>query len=122
MKLIILKEALSVYQVTSLKEIDTTAQPLFIGQTADELSVVSPTEVVPADTIKREDHWQAFKIVGPLDFSLVGILAKIATLLAEVGVSIFAVSTYDTDYVLVKSDKLETAITALQKNGYEVER
>lgn len=120
MKLTLLKEKLSVYQVADLNEIKMDATPLFIGKTADELSVVSPTDVVPSHIIKREDNWNAFKIEGPLDFSLVGILAKIATLLANVGISIFAVSTYDTDYILIKSNKLIETIEQLENNDYEV--
>lgn len=120
MNLVTLPQEFSVYQVADLKKIDLTQQPLFIGVTEEEISIVSATANVPTDTINREDGWKAFKIEGVLDFSLVGILAKIATLLADAGISIFAVSTYNTDYVLIKSDKLDAAITALREGGYTV--
>ncbi len=78
------------------------------------------TDKVPADTIEREDGWKAFKIEGVLDFSLVGILAKIAQLLADADISIFAVSTYNTDYILVKTEKQAAASAILTTNGYVV--
>lgn len=122
MNLITLPQKLSVYQVSDLHAVDLTQQPLFIGINDEEISVVSATDTVPADTIEREDGWKAFKIEGILDFSLVGILAKIATLLAEVKISIFAVSTYNTDYILVKADDYVAAITVLQENGYTIKQ
>lgn len=120
MELVTMPQDFSVYQVADLKLVDFTQQPLFIGVTDEEISIVSPTVTVPAETLNREDHWKAFKIEGVLDFSLVGILAKIATLLAEAGISIFAVSTYNTDYILIKSEKLEVAIAVLREGGYTV--
>ena len=122
MNLITLPQKLSVYQVSDLHAVDLTQQPLFIGINDEEISVVSATDTVPADTIEREDGWKAFKIEGILDFSLVGILAKLATLLAEVKISIFAVSTYNTDYILVKADDYVAAITVLQENGYTIKQ
>ena len=116
MNLVTLPQELSVYQVADLKEIDFTQQPLFISVTEEEISVVSATANVPTNTINREDSWKAFKIEGVL----VGILAKIAALLAEKEISIFAVSTYNTDYVLIKTDKFDAAITALREGGYTV--
>ena len=83
-----------------------------ITKTDDELSIVCSENRVP-DDIKAEKGWQAFKVEGPLDFSLTGILASLANPLAEAGISIFAVSTFDTDYLLVKSDKLNEAVKVL---------
>lgn len=120
MKLVTLPQALSVYQVTDLKTIDVTQQPLFIGVTDEEISLVSATDRVPADTLNREDDWRGLKIEGVLDFSLVGILAKIASLLADAQISIFAISTYNTDYILIKSDRYDDAVAVLQEGGYTV--
>lgn len=122
MKINVLATPLSVIQVENLNEIDLNISPLFIANTEDERSVVLPTAKVPAETINREDDWRALKIVGVLDFSLVGILAKLATLLADHAISIFAVSTYNTDYILVKEDKLTEAVAVLEKNGYQLEQ
>jgi len=90
-----------------------------ITRTDDELSVVCPKGAVP-DGVRHEDGWRVFKLEGPFEFSEVGVLASIVEPLAEAGVSVFAVSTYDTDYVLVKEDQLETAAAALRGRGHKV--
>ena len=92
----------------------------FVARTSDELSVVCETAIVPTETLAREDGWRALKVRGPLDFALTGIMAKISSALADARVAIFAVSTFDTDYVLVKEDKLDTAIAALRAAGCEI--
>jgi hypothetical protein len=90
-------------------------------RTAEELSVVCAQELVPPG-VQADIGWRALKVTGPLDFTLVGVLAGLARPLADAGVSIFAISTYDTDYVLVKEIDLERAIQALLGAGYEVRR
>ena len=90
-----------------------------ITRTPDELSIVCEERLAPDDG-KSEGGWRALQVAGPLDFALVGILAAIAAPLAEAGVSIFAVSTFDTDYVLVKESNLARAIDALRDAGHEV--
>lgn len=75
---------------------------------------------MPVNVIRRDDGWKAFRIQGVLDFSLVGILAKIATLLAENSISIFAISTYNTDYVLTKAAHYEKALDALKQAGHTI--
>ena len=92
----------------------------FTAQTDGECSLVCPIEDVPADTLAREDNWRAFRVRGPLDFSLIGILADISSLLARHGVSIFAVSTYDTDYILTKEVQFDKALTLLAQAGWTV--
>ena len=111
---------LTVCKVDSAEKLDLTAGFYFIGKTDDELSLVCLTCSVPAQTLAREDGWRAFCVEGPLDFSLVGILAKISAVLADAGIGIFAVSTYDTDYVLVKEPDFECAADALVAAGYGV--
>lgn len=90
-----------------------------ITRTPEELSIVCPDENVPEDAVCERD-WRAFKVEGPLDFTETGILAALAGPLAGAGVSIFAVSTYDTDYVLMKEEQLDVAITALSSDGHEI--
>ncbi len=90
-----------------------------VTRTKDELSVVCPMEYVP-NKMKFERGWRALKMEGPLDFSLVGVLAGILSSLAEAGVPIFAISTHDTDYVLVKEESHDCAIAALRRQGYDV--
>jgi hypothetical protein len=83
-----------------------------ITKTTDELSIVCFETSIP-DNVKAEKNWRAFKVEGPLDFSLTGILASLANPLAEAKISIFAISTYDTDYLLVKNPKLKESIQIL---------
>ena len=90
-----------------------------ITRTDDEFSIVCLQDSVPLD-IKIEKDWKILKIVGVLDFSLIGILASISTLLAANKISIFVISTYDTDYILVKNDKIEATIKILGENNYEI--
>ncbi len=92
----------------------------FIGKTDDEISLVCKTEDVPADTAAREDGWRGFYVSGTLDFSLVGILSRLSSVLADAGIGIFAVSTYNTDYILVKEKNFERALEELCKAGYTV--
>lgn len=96
-----------------------TVDYYFIGKTKEELSLVVP-QTITIKSDKVEKDWQALMIVGPLDFSLTGILSKIASKLAEENISIFALSTFDTDFILVKSDKITRAIEVLQNNHYKI--
>lgn len=90
---------------------------LSITRTAQELSIVCDEQVVPAGT-RVEAGWRALKVQGPLDFGLTGILASLAIPLAIAEVSIFALSTFDTDYVLVKQERLDIALMALRRVGH----
>jgi len=96
-----------------------TGELVSVTRTHDELSVVCPETAIPKGT-RCEHGWRGFKIVGPLAFSLTGVLVSVAKPLADAGVSIFAVSTYDTDYILVKEENLEKAIRALSAAGHTV--
>lgn len=91
-----------------------------ISRTSEELSIVCLDSAVPIGVKDKESDWRILKVDGPLDFSLTGILASIAGPLANAGISIFAISTYDTDYVMVKNEKAEEAIRVLTKAGHVV--
>lgn len=110
----------SVCKVTDFSKVDLDSNYCFIGKTDEENSLVCRTESVPDNVIEREDGWKAFKIQGILDFSLIGILAKIATLLAENQIGIFVVSTYNTDYVLTKEENYLNALEVLSRAGYHI--
>lgn len=110
----------SVCKVADLNDVDMTQEFCFVGKTDEELSLVCITENVPDNTIEREDGWKGFRIQGVLDFSLIGILSKISGILADKKIGIFAVSTYNTDYVLMKAENFERAMTVLAQEGYEV--
>lgn len=92
-----------------------------ITYTNEECSIIMPTKHLDTTAaLSVESDWFLLKIDGILDFSLTGILHKIATPLAEKEISIFAVSTYNTDYILMKQSKLEAAITALKQAGHQI--
>ena len=97
-----------------------TAEFYFIGKTDEELSLVCRTEDTPAETIERDDGWKGFRIQGILDFSLIGILSKLSGILADHKISIFAVSTYNTDYVLVKEENYDRALRILASEGFTI--
>ena len=109
---------LSVCKVPDYSQVDVEKPFCFTGTTDEEKSLVCPTEFVPKDTLCREDGWTAFRVKGELDFSLIGILANISRILAEAGIGIFVVSTFNTDYVLVKKERAEEAAARLLENGY----
>ncbi len=91
-----------------------------VTRTPAELSIVCLASAVP-DGVARSDGWRALQVQGPLDFSLVGILAALSAVLAHVEVSLFAVSTYDTDYLLVREGELGKAVAALRGAGHEIQ-
>ena len=111
---------LSVCKVRTLSEIDLDADFFFVGKTDEEISLVCKTEDTPANTTDRDDGWKGFRIEGVLDFTLIGILSKISGILADNKIGIFAVSTYNTDYILVKQKDFEKALTVLAEQGYTV--
>jgi hypothetical protein len=120
MQLQCLPDALSVCKVASLSHIRLDSDFYFLARTDEELSLVCRTSDAPAATVAREDGWRGFRVVGVLDFSLVGILARLSSLLAENAISIFAVSTYNTDYILVREPQFERAVKILSAAGYEI--
>ena len=121
MNLQVLQQVFTVCQISDVTTIDFTREFVFLSKTDEELSLVCETASVPASTIAREDGWRGFRVCGVLDFSLVGILAKISGILAEQGISIFAVSTYNTDYLFTKAEVFDRAIATLCEAGYTVD-
>ena len=120
MKLKKLAHRLTVCKVNEITDINPAADFFFIGKTDEELSLVCKTEDAPLKTIERDDGWRGFRIQGVLDFSLIGILSKLSGILAEHKIGIFAVSTYNTDYILVKEANFNRALEALVSEGYTV--
>ncbi len=120
MVLKVIQKDFSVCKLDKTENIDLSAEFTFVGVTDEEISMVCPTDRVPGQTNKRDDGWKAFRIEGELDFSLIGILSKISAILAENKIGIFAVSTFNTDYILTKSDNFQKALSALKQAGYTV--
>lgn len=120
MKIKKLNQEFSVCKVMDYSLVNMDAEYSFIGKTDEEKSLVCITSDVPPNTIQRDDGWKGFRIQGTLDFSLIGILSNIAKILAENSISIFAISTYNTDYVLIKKDNYQKALDILKDSGYEI--
>ena len=120
MKIRKIHQEFSVCQVEDYWLVNLDSEYSFLGKTDEEKSLVCITDEVPSNVIRRDDGWKAFCIQGVLDFSLIGILAKIATILADNNISIFAISTYNTDYVLIKNENYQKALKVLKSIGYEI--
>lgn len=126
LKLKVLESIYCIVKFHNEKEIpDSIKKSAFysLTKTAEEISVICEerfvTQKIEAQNI--ESSWKIMKVLGILDFSLVGIIAKISSTLSKAGISIFTVSTFNTDYILVKEEKLKEALDALSLEGFEVE-
>ena len=112
--------AMTVCKVASESDIELNKEFYFIGRTDEEYSLVCITEETPANTLEREDGWKGFRIQGILDFSMIGILSQLADILAENNIGLFVVSTFNTDYILVKEENFERALKSLAFAGYDI--
>ena len=110
----------SICKVTDYSKVNIAAEYCFTGKTDEEKSRVCLTEDVPANPLERDDGWMAFRIQGVLDFSLVGILSEITGILAEDKIGIFAISTFNTDYILTKKEDYQKALDLLDAEGYKI--
>ncbi len=121
MKLTVLPASLAVCRLLPSQDVPAWVWQdktfLSVTYTTDELSIVCAGDAVP-DDVQCERNWRALKVQGPLDFSLTGILAALASPLASADIAIFVLSTYDTDYILVKETVLQQAIAVLQQLGH----
>lgn len=111
---------LTVCKVASELDIDLNKEFYFIGKTDEEISLVCITEDTPINTTEKDDGWKGFRIEGVLDFSMIGILSKLSNILADNKIGIFAVSTFNTDYILVKEENFDKALKVLASAGYDI--
>jgi len=111
----------SVCKVINYSQVNLDDEYCFIAKTDEEKSLVCITDCVPDNVIVCDNGWRAFRIEGILDFSLIGILSKISALLADNNIGIFAVSTYNTDYIFTKQENYDKALAVLKANGYSIE-
>jgi hypothetical protein len=119
----ILPEELAVCRLpadAALPDWGQQGRPYAVVRTADELSIVCCARLVPAD-VQAVRGWRCFRVRGPLPFHLTGILAKLTNPLAEAGIALFALSTFDTDYVLVEETRLAAAVVALRQAGHDID-
>jgi hypothetical protein len=122
MTLELLGNEYSVYRFDPDYKIDEnilSGEFISVTRTRDELSIVAQQGKF-SDFLNSEEGWKILKISGVLDFSLIGIMSKLSTILANENISVFVMSTYNTDYIMVKKDNVKKAIEILEKNGYEV--
>lgn len=115
-----LSAALSVCKVENYSRVNLESELCFIGKTDEENSLVCLTSEIPDNTTDREDGWKAMRIKGILDFSLIGVLSGISSELTKHAIGIFVVSTFNTDYILVKADDFEKSLNVLAAKGYTV--
>ena len=118
LRMVALEPDFSVCKVEDYSRLDLGQPFVFTGSTDEERSLVCPTAIVPQNTVERDDGWKALRIMGILDFSLIGILSRISSVLAENRIGIFAVSTFNTDYVFVKKNDFDKSIKALEDAGF----
>ncbi len=111
---------ITVCKVASEFDINLNKEFYFIGKTDEECSLVCVTEDTPANTLEREDGWKGFRIQEMLDFSLIGILSKLSGILTDNEISIFAISTFNTDYIFVKKENFDRALKILSLAGYDI--
>jgi len=118
----LMDETFAIHSLAANSEIPEqvfAAKVFFIAKTFEEVSIVLPQHVqLPSDDVEKD--WRALEVVGPLDFTLTGILSNISAVLAKEKISIFAISTFDTDYILVKNNTVRAATSALQANNYQI--
>lgn len=114
-------EEFAVCQVEDYSQVNLENPFVFTGATDDEKSLVCPLALVPENALSVDKTWSAFRIEGVLDFSLIGILSKMSSLLAENHIGIFAISTYNTDYILTKTTDFQSALRVLEKAGYTIQ-
>lgn len=110
----------SICKTADYSLVNLDAEYCFTGKTDEEKSLMCLTADVPPNATERDDGWMAFRIQGVLDFSLIGILSKISALLAEYGIGIFAISTFNTDYILTKKENYNKALEVLKHAGYTI--
>ncbi len=125
MDLVLLRDSFAVCRLDKEAPLPAWAlsnRPLFIARTDEELSFIVPDSVLPPQALKVDKDWRGLRVQGPLDFSLVGVLASLLAPLAGAGIPILAVSTFATDYIFVKGETSEAAAAALEQHGHKIIR
>lgn len=114
-----LRPRLAIAQLAASDPVPAWAKgsPLSVTRTTDELTIVCPEHHVP-DNVKAERGWTAFAVEGPLDFAETGVIAGLSVPLAEAGIPVFVISTFDTDYLLVRSLDAGETIVVLRRAGF----
>lgn len=120
MKLQTINGNFAVCKLSDTTQVDFSQEFVFLSKTNEEISLVCEAAYIPSSATAIEPGWRGFKVVGVLDFSMIGVIAKISAILAAAGISIFVVSTYNTDYIFVKSEVYDKCMEALVQKGYKL--
>lgn len=121
MKLQILPQTFAVCKAPALPDALSLSPPLFLALTDEEVSILCPSDRVPEEAKDVEYGYRCFRIAGVLDFSLVGVLHALLTVLAEAKIPVLAVSSYNTDYLFIKEESFARALKLLQDAGHTLE-
>ena len=113
-----LKQDFTICQIQSLDHVDFSRKFAFLSKTDDEISLLCESAYVPPNATASEPNWKGLKISGILDFGMVGVIAGISNILASAGISIFVVSTFNTDYIFVKEKNFDKCLQELAQAGY----
>lgn len=119
MNLKVIDNEFSICKINNINDVNLNDEFVFISKTDEEISLVCTTENIPKECVSVEHNWKGFRIEGELDFSLIGIISKISAILAKNKIGIFVISTYNTDYILVKKDSMRETISVLEEQGYK---
>ncbi|WP_100065366.1 ACT domain-containing protein [Miniphocaeibacter massiliensis] len=122
MKIKVLDENFVICKVKNFFDVSLDKEYIFTAKTKEENSILCKEEDIPPNTINIEKGWKGLVIEGELDFSLVGIIAEISNILAKIKVSVFVISTFNTDYIFIKEESLNKTILELEDNGYEISK
>jgi len=120
MELLKLPYDFNVCKINSIKQLDLTQEFVFISKTDDEISLVCEASKTPSNITACEPGWKALKIAGILDFGMIGVIAKISNILAEAKIGIFVVSTFNTDYIFIKTESFDRAVEELIRESYNI--
>jgi len=120
MKLKKIDNILAIYKIKDIKSLDLDQDFLFIAKTDEEISVVCDKDYKIDNFTEESKYWRALRVDECLDFNLIGIIKNISTVLANNNIPIFAISTFNTDYILVKEENFNKTINVLLKNNYEI--
>lgn len=120
MRIEVLPLEFTVCKVADFSEVDLDRPFTFTGRTDGERSLVCPAEDAPANALGRADGWVALRVSGQLDFSLVGVISEISSALADAEIPVFVISTFDTDYVLVRREHIDGTVRTLSDIGMDV--
>jgi len=120
MKLQKINSEFTISKITNTDDVDFTRDFVFLSKTDDEISLVCESSFTPSNVIISEPGWNALRITGVLDFGMIGVIAKISNIFAKANISIFVISTYNTDYILLKSSSFNKGLQLLKDNGYAI--